>query len=104
MPSIAVRLALPIVAGLVTPIGAFAQPYCANYNDGGSNCCFPTLESCLQTVSGVGGICVADQSAQIPDNLVQRMRRRSQENLFPPPQPGQDQPGGLDWMPPPPRQ
>ncbi|MGE3868978.1 MAG: DUF3551 domain-containing protein [Pseudorhodoplanes sp.] len=31
--------------------------YCAFYNDGGTNCGFPTLQACRQAVSAVSGVC-----------------------------------------------
>jgi hypothetical protein len=84
--------------------GAGAQPYCAMYEDGTRACGIPTLESCRQSVLGVGGVCEPDETGQIPPNLIQRWRRAhpSQEQILHPPDPAQDQPGGLNWMPPPP--
>ena len=36
---------------------ASAQPYCAVYDNGSRGCGIPTLQSCQQSVDGVGGIC-----------------------------------------------
>jgi hypothetical protein len=36
---------------------ANAAQWCAQYNDGGSNCGFYTRQQCLQTVRGIGGSC-----------------------------------------------
>ena len=83
----------------------FAQPYCAFYNDGTSSCGIPTLQSCDASISGVGGYCGPDQSAQLRPNLIERL----EQNNLPPSQlqpntPQSQQPGGLNWMPPPPQE
>lgn len=85
---------------------ATAQPYCAMYENGTRACGIPTLDSCNQSLVGVGGVCELDQTNQIPPNLMQRWRRANpnQEEILHPPDPSQDQPGGLNWMPPPPGQ
>jgi len=62
---------------LLAAHGAAAQPYCANYSDGSKNCGIPTLESCQQSLSGVGGECVTDTSAQLPAPLIQRPFQRA---------------------------
>lgn len=46
--------------------GAQAQNYCANFYDDTQTCGIPTLQECERTVSGVGGDCVIDDSAEIP--------------------------------------
>jgi peptidoglycan hydrolase-like protein with peptidoglycan-binding domain len=44
-----------------TSSGARGGPHwCANYNNGSSNCGFYTFQQCLAAVSGVGGSCQAD--------------------------------------------
>jgi len=58
-----------LTVGLIGP--ATAQ-YCAVYNDGSQSCGIPTFQSCLQSVSGVGGNCMNDNSSKIPPNLMQR--------------------------------
>jgi len=73
---------------------ARAQQYCAQYNDGTSDCKIPTLAECEQSVAGVGGSCVPDTTAQAEEGTPQR--------LFPRLIPSQ-QPPNQDWMPPPPR-
>jgi hypothetical protein len=82
-----------------------AQPYCAFYNDGTSSCGIATLQSCDASISGVGGYCGPDQSAQMRPNLIERLE---QDNLPPaqlqPNPPQSQQPGGLNWMPPPPQE
>ena len=83
---------------------AHAQPYCANYIDGERTCAIPTLEMCQQSISGVGGYCGPDRSAQIPPNFLQRQMEQqdpSGQRALHPPDPSQSQPGGLNWMPPP---
>jgi hypothetical protein len=93
-------------------IGAFgapdvsAQPYCAFYADGTRDCGIPTLQVCTQSVAGVGGYCGPDETQQIPPNFLQRLRERNpnEQQILHPPDPSQNQPGGLNWMPPPPQQ
>ena len=53
---------LIVLAALLTPItidAAASAPYkwCAYYNDGSTNCGFPTRWACQAAVSGVGGLC-----------------------------------------------
>ena len=92
----------------IAPSGAphvSAQPYCAFYNDGTSSCGIPTLQSCDASISGVGGYCGLDQSSSLRPNLIERLE---QDNLPPrllqPNTPQSQQPGGLNWMPPPPQE
>lgn len=98
-------LAAALATAFVTP--SAAQPYCAYYENGTQACGIPTLQSCEQSLSGVGGYCGPDQQAAIPPNFLQREFEQSneatQERLHPQ-TPGQDQPGGLNWMPPPPQE
>ena len=79
---------------------AQAQPYCAMYSDGERNCGIPTWQSCQQSVSGVGGFCAPDPTAEqepIPLN-----RRLAQPLVLESAGPGQGDPQDLNWMPPPP--
>ena len=73
---------------------AQAQHYCASDSDGTRKCGLPTLESCEQSVRGVGGSCDVDDSAQIPPNLMQR--------LFRPPPDSSPPAFDPDYVPPPP--
>ena len=78
-----------------------AQAYCAMYDDGSKNCGIPTLDSCRQSISGVGGYCAPDQTSQMRPDLFERPR------LFPEPQnPSQPptSPQDPSWMPRPPGQ
>ena len=96
-----------VFALLVFPHEAEAQAYCAHYNDGERTCAIPTLEMCQQSIRGIGGYCSPDQSAQIPPNFMQRRMQQMESSGQPflhPPDPLQSQPGGLNWMPPPPSQ
>jgi hypothetical protein len=91
-------LLFAIAFGWLMPEGAQAQQaYCAFYNDGTQTCGIPTLQSCEQSVSGVGGMCHPDDSAQIPPNFMQRWRAARQQNNYNTPSPP-----GLDDVPPPP--
>jgi len=90
------RAAMIMAATVAGLSGASAAEYCANYYDGTQNCGIPTLESCLQSVSGVGGDCAADNSGDIPRNLMQQL-------LEPQPQTSSSI-QNPDPMPPPPQQ
>jgi hypothetical protein len=79
---------------------ARAQSYCAMFSDGSKSCGLPSLQSCQQTVSGVGGYCTPDLSSQLGPDLFDRHRlfRSLQDPLAP----DQGGPPGGDVMPPPP--
>jgi hypothetical protein len=90
-----------------TATSALAQPYCANFDNGMQTCGIPTLESCEESISGVGGYCGPDQNEHLPPNLIQRLEQANPGSpLSQPtaPSPQSQQPGGLNWMPPPPGQ
>jgi hypothetical protein len=93
---------------MILTMPASAQPYCANFIDGTQTCGIPTLESCRESISGVGGNCVIDQTSQLPPNLLQRLEQANpnaplfQPNL--PSAPSGQLPNGPNWMPPPPGQ
>ncbi len=102
-----IPIRLTALAALIIPAAVNAQPYCAHFNDGERNCGIPTMEMCQQSISGVGGYCEPDQSAQILPNFIQRRMQRNLDSgppLLHPPDPRQSQPGGLNWMPPPPQE
>ena len=93
------KIAYPISAMTLlwlalTPAAA-QQKYCAMYNDGTQSCGIPTLQSCEDSVRGVGGWCQGDDSEEIPENLFQRWRdqQRADQNPSSP---------ALDDVPPPP--
>src|SRR5262245_26456266 len=83
-----------------------AQPYCAYYNNGTTACGIPTLQSCDASLSGVGGYCGPDESSKLRPNLIERLEQKypNEQQILHPPVPSQDQPGGLNWMPPPPQE
>lgn len=87
---------LAVTISLLWPLDAQAQQkYCAKYYDGTQSCGIPTLQSCEQSVLGVGGDCEVDDSDEIPENLFQRWRdaqRAGQKPSSP----------ALDDVPPPP--
>ena len=83
---------------------ASAQPYCAVYNDGTQNCGIPTLQSCEQSVSGVGGICEPDNTAQLRPDFFSRRRLQQAIEGDNPASGENNPPGGPDFMPPPPDQ
>jgi hypothetical protein len=105
--SVPLPIRLAALAALLAPAAAHAQPYCANFNNGERDCGIPTMEMCQQSISGIGGYCGPDQSGQIPPNFLQRRMQQNLDSGQPalhPPDPRQSQPGGLNWMPPPPEE
>ena len=74
-----------------------AQPYCAMYNDGTRDCGIPLLQTCQQSVGGVGGYCTRDLTSQMPPDMIDMFRP-------PPPNPdnAQNNQNNPNWMPPPP--
>lgn len=87
LPAAGLGLALVIwLAGA----GVASAAFCALYNNGTRSCGIPTQQMCVQSLSGVGGACVLDQTDQIPPNMVQRMRARNN----PPPPPRRPLPPG----------
>lgn len=91
----AVSSVVVIALAWLMPGEAQAQQYCAFYNDGTQSCGIPTLQSCEDSVRGVGGMCHVDDSAQIPPNFLQRWRA-AQQGYQKPSSPA------LDDVPPPP--
>ena len=85
---------------LMVPAIALAD-YCAS-NAGVRQCGFATLESCLQTTSGVGGICTVNAGSP-PPNLLQRLREQQQQQQQQQYQNPAQLPGST-WMPPPPNE
>jgi hypothetical protein len=63
MRSTAIGLFVLTAATLTSQVGQAAQ-YCAQYYNGTYDCGTPTLASCQQSVSGVGGTCVIDGRSQ----------------------------------------
>lgn len=89
-------LLVAIAIALIASTDAKAQQaYCAFYNDGTQSCGIPTLQSCEDSVRGVGGMCHPDDSAQIPPNFFQRWQAARQANNIP-------HSPALDNVPPPP--
>jgi len=79
-----------------------AQSYCAMYNDGSKSCGIPSLASCQQSISGVGGICTPDESSQLRPDFFNRRRLFQPLQEGNPPDQGGTLGGNLDQMPPPP--
>ena len=88
------RAALLFLLMLTGAASAQSQKYCAVFYDGGRSCGIPSFDMCLQTVRGVGGDCEVDNSDEIPQNLMQRLRDARDDR----PPAVRD----LDAMPPPP--
>jgi hypothetical protein len=81
---------------------AGAQPYCAVYDSGTQSCGIPTLQSCEQSVSGVGGICQPDNTAQLRPDFFSRRRLQQAIEGDNPSSGENNPPGGPGFMPPPP--
>ena len=92
--------ALAAAAMPAAPVAA--QPYCAFYNNGTQSCGIPTLQSCDESLSGVGGYCGPDETAAIPHNLMQRWRADPDRPRLFAPEPPPGMPGGQEDLPPPP--
>ena len=89
------RLVLVLAISMAALASAEAAQYCAILDDGQQQCGIPTLQSCEQTVSGVGGVCQIDDSVPLPENLLQRLEDREDGGTNPP------LPGADDVPPPP---
>jgi len=71
---IILRAVIFLSALLIFSQAANAQKYCARFYDDTQTCGIPSLRDCDQTVSGVGGDCVIDDTADTvpPPGPVQR--------------------------------
>jgi hypothetical protein len=95
------RFVFILVFLFATQQNAAAQ-YCASYYDGTKSCGIPTLQACEQSVLGVGGVCVNDDSAQLGPPIkgpFQRMFDRAAEQDA---EYGKPSSPALDDVPPPP--
>jgi hypothetical protein len=55
------------IVGIGNRAEAQNYPWCADYGRfGGTNCGFTTFQQCLDTVSGIGGICQQNNLYQPP--------------------------------------
>ena len=75
MKRIAVSIAIWAASATATP----AQ-FCAMFFNGTRSCGIPSFQTCLATVSGVGGHCQQDYTSAIPPNFMQRSRDRARDN------------------------
>jgi Protein of unknown function (DUF3551) len=71
MSSVIRLLALPAfataIALLAKPVQAQSPPWCAIMdNDGNTDCSYYTEQQCLQTVSGIGGVCIRNPGGSTP--------------------------------------
>jgi Protein of unknown function (DUF3551) len=67
------------IACIEKPAEAQNYPWCAHYGTGfeGMNCGFVTFQQCLDTVSGIGGFCMQNntyQPRQVPGPRARRTR------------------------------
>jgi hypothetical protein len=78
-----IRIALAF-AVLLAAAQAASAAYCAMYSNGSRSCGIPTLQMCVQSVSGVGGTCEQDFTDRIPPNFAQRLRSTPPPSVPPP--------------------
>ncbi len=78
---------LVIGAAYATPARAQNYPWCAQYGGGfggASNCGFISYDQCMQTLSGMGGFCVLNNTYAPPAVAVpsrhQARKRRDPDN------------------------
>jgi hypothetical protein len=71
-----------IAAAMMATSAAHADPYkwCAVYagnrGDGGTNCGFITYKQCMDTISGIGGICTPNQFYTGPQAQPRKRKQR----------------------------
>jgi len=82
MRSTAIGLFVLAAATLASQAVQAAQ-YCAQYYNGTYDCGIPTLASCRQSVSGVGGTCVIDRRSQRPNRALRSPQPAPFPFLFP---------------------
>lgn len=68
MRAITLILFLAAVIGCVaTPVHPQSLPWCAIMdNDGTTQCNYYTQQQCLQTLSGIGGVCIQNPAGNAP--------------------------------------
>lgn len=64
--AVILRILIYLFALLAFSQVANAQKYCARFYDDTQTCGIPSLRECDQTVSGVGGDCIIDDTADTP--------------------------------------
>jgi len=64
--------------GMETSAEAQNYPWCAHYGTGfdGVNCGFTTFQQCMDTVSGIGGFCMQNNTYQPTPGSYPLIRRR----------------------------
>jgi hypothetical protein len=65
------------IVGIGNRAEAQNYPWCAHYGTGfeSMNCGFTTFQQCLDTVRGIGGFCMQNNTYQPPQLLGPRSRR-----------------------------
>jgi hypothetical protein len=101
IPMTLLAVVVAVVVALDAPSTAQAQPYCAMYDDGSKGCGIPSLQSCEQSLSGVGGNCVLDMTSQMRPDLFKLFPQQPPQSSTPS---NQNNPQDPNWMPPPPGQ
>ena len=64
-PVATLRIFIVLSVLLLCPEIASAQKYCARFYDDTQTCGIPSLRACEQTVSGVGGDCIIDDTGDV---------------------------------------
>jgi hypothetical protein len=95
-----VAVLLAVTIGAQHPVRA--QSYCAIYDNGSKSCGIPSLTSCQQSVSGVGGICAPDETSQMRPDFFDRRRLFQPSQDVSPPGQGGTSGDNLNQVPPPP--
>src|SRR5262245_43733737 len=89
------RLAVFLAAAIVALAGtgnAQSPPWCAILDNDEQQCSYYTQEQCLQTVSGVGGVCIRNPAGNAPQTMptqpsseAQGLLQLQQQDPGPPP-------------------
>jgi hypothetical protein len=102
MNAIIGALRLPIfvtaaIALLAEPVRAQSLPWCAIMdNDGTTQCNYYTQQQCLQSVSGIGGVCVNNPAGTAPQLAPSPPASENAQGLLPLQLENPGPPPGLD--------
>jgi hypothetical protein len=93
------RLPMFLVAALVTFADsgkAQNPPWCAILDNDQQQCSFYTEEQCLQTVSGIGGVCIRNPAGNAPQMMPTQPSSENAQGLLQLQQQDPGPPPGLD--------
>jgi hypothetical protein len=74
---VAALAAIAVPAGPAAAQQSPSYPWCAQYNEGGTNCGFISLSQCNDALSGNGGFCERLAAARAPAPAASTQRRRT---------------------------